>query len=136
MAEANVGGADAKLVEVRAGVKRADAELNLWQAQTERVQGLVNGRAATGQLLDETKNKLRSAEAACAEIDAKVMTAEVAVLQSHAARDQAHSDFGAAAAWSRSPRKTPGAAKPFSATARSKPLSMASSYTETSTPAT
>ena len=98
MADANVVGAEAKLVEVRAGVKRAEADLTLWQAQTERVQGLVNGRASTEQLLDETKSKLRSAEAARAEIDAKVKTAEVAVLQSHAARDQAHTDFAAAAA--------------------------------------
>jgi HlyD family secretion protein len=98
MADANVAGAEAKLVEVRAGVKRAEADLSLWQSQTERVQGLVNGRAATEQLLDETRSKLHSAEAARAEIDAKVKTAEVAVLQSRAARDQAHSDLGAAIA--------------------------------------
>ncbi len=98
MAEANVAGAEAKLVEARAGVKRADADLTLWQVQTERVQELVTGRAATGQLLDETRSKLRSAEAARAEIDARVKTAEVAVLQSLAARDQAQSDLGAAIA--------------------------------------
>ena len=98
MAEANVAGAEAKLVEVRAGVKRAEADLTLWQSQTERVQGLVNGRAATEQLLDETRSKLRSAEAARAEIDAQVKTAEVAVIQSRAALDQAQSDLGAAAA--------------------------------------
>jgi HlyD family secretion protein len=98
MAEANVRGAEAKLVEVRAGVTRAQADLTLWQAQTERVQALVTGRASTEQLLDETKSKLRSAEAACAEIDAKVKTALVAVLQCHAARDQARTDLAAAAA--------------------------------------
>jgi HlyD family secretion protein len=83
---------------VRAGVKRAEADLTLWQSQTERVQGLVNARAATEQLLDETRSKLRSAEAARAEIDAHVKTAEVAVIQSRAALDQAQSDLGAAAA--------------------------------------
>jgi HlyD family secretion protein len=98
MAGANVAGAEAKLVEVRAGVKRAEADLTLWQSQTERVQGLVNGRAATEQLLDETRSKLRSAEAARAEIDAQVKTAEVGVIQSRAALDQARSDVGAAAA--------------------------------------
>ena len=107
MAEANVRGAEAKLAEVRAGVKRAEAELSLWQAQTERVQGLVNGRASTGQVLDETKNKLRSAEAACAEIDAKVKTAEVAVLQSHAARTRRIPTLPPPPPRSRSPRKTP-----------------------------
>ena len=98
MAEANVAGAEAKLVEVRAGVKRAEADLNLWQFQTERVKGLVNEHAVTQQLLEETRSQLRSAEAARAEIDARVKTAEVAVLQSRAARDQADSDLGAAAA--------------------------------------
>jgi HlyD family secretion protein len=98
MAEANLAGADAKLVEVRAGVKRAEADLNLWQSQTERVQGLVKEHAVTQQLLEETRSQLRSAEAARAEIDARVKMAEVAVLQSRAARDQADSDLGAATA--------------------------------------
>jgi HlyD family secretion protein len=98
VAEANVAGAEAKLVDVRAGVKRAEADLNLWQSQTERVQSLVKEHAMTQQLLDETRSQLRSVEAARAEIDARVKTAEVAVLQSRAARDQAESDLGAATA--------------------------------------
>jgi HlyD family secretion protein len=98
MAEANVAGAAAKLVEVRAGIKRAEADLNLWQFQTERVKGLVNERAMTQQLLEETRSQLRSAEAARAEIDARVKTAEVAVIQSGAARDQADSDLDVATA--------------------------------------
>jgi HlyD family secretion protein len=98
MADANLAGANAKLVEVRAGVKRAEADLNLWQSQTERVQSLVKEHAMTQQLLDETRSQLRSVEAARAEIDARVKTAEVAVLQSRAARDQAESDLGAATA--------------------------------------
>jgi HlyD family secretion protein len=98
VAEANVAGAEAKLVDVRAGVKRAEADLNLWQSQTERVKGLVNEHAVTQQVLEETQSQLRSAEAARAEIDARVKTAEVAVIQSRAARDQADSDLGVATA--------------------------------------
>ncbi len=98
VAEANVAGARAKLDEVRAGVSRAQADIARWQAEYKRVEQLFHERAQTGSLLDETQNKLRSSEATKDEVDAQVKTAEVGVVQSQAALDQAHSDLGAAAA--------------------------------------
>jgi RND family efflux transporter MFP subunit len=98
VAEANVAGAKAKLDEVRAGVSRTEADLARWQAEFRRVEHLFRERAQTGSLLDETRNKLRSAEAARDEVQAQVKTAEVGLIQGEAALDQARSDLGAAAA--------------------------------------
>jgi len=97
VAEANVAGAEAKLVEVRAGKRRLEADLARWQAEFRRVEELHAAQAQTGTLLDETRFKLRSSEAACDEIAAQIKTAEVAVTQSQAALDSAHSDVAAAA---------------------------------------
>ena len=63
VAEANVAGAEAKLAEVQAGIARAEADLARWQAEYQRVEQLFREQAQTGSLLDETRNKLRSAEA-------------------------------------------------------------------------
>lgn len=98
VAEANVAGAEAKLTEVRAGIKRAEADLVRWQAEFRRVEQLFKDRAQTGSLLDETRNKLRSAEATRDEVSAQVACAEVTVIQARAALEQAHSDVGASAA--------------------------------------
>jgi HlyD family secretion protein len=98
VAEANVAGAEANLTEMRAGIKRVDADLVRWQAEYNRVERLFHERAQTGSLVDETRNKLRASEATRDEVRAHVTTAEVAVIQSRAARDQADSDLGAAAA--------------------------------------
>jgi RND family efflux transporter MFP subunit len=98
VAVANVAGAKAKLEEVRAGVSRVEADLARWQAEYKRVEQLFRERAQTGSLLDETRNKLRSAEAAQHEVEAQVRSADVALAQSQAAVDQARADSGAAAA--------------------------------------
>ena len=98
VAEANVAGAEARLVDVRAGKRRVDADLARWQAEFHRIEELYAARAQTGSLLDETRSKLRSSEAACDEIAAQIKTAEVAVTQSQAALDSTHADVVAAAA--------------------------------------
>jgi multidrug efflux pump subunit AcrA (membrane-fusion protein) len=98
VAEANVKGAEAKLAEVRAGIKRAEADLVRWQAEYKRVEQLFQEQAQTGSLLDETRSKLRAAEATREEVRAQVATAEVAVAQAGAARDQAQAELGAGAA--------------------------------------
>jgi RND family efflux transporter MFP subunit len=97
VAESNVAGAKAKLEEVRAGISRVEADRARWQAEYNRVEQLFRERAQTGSLLDETRNKLRSAEAAQDEVEAQVKSAEVGLTQSRAALDQARSDQGAAA---------------------------------------
>ena len=98
VAEANVKAARARLDEVRAGVGRAKADLARWQAEYKRVEQLFHARAQTGSLLDETRHKLHSSEAADDEVEAQVKTAESGVVQSQAELDRARSDLGAAAA--------------------------------------
>ena len=60
--------AEAKLAEVRAGIKRAEADLARWQSEYARVEQLFRERAQTGSLLDETRSKLRSSEATREEV--------------------------------------------------------------------
>jgi HlyD family secretion protein len=96
VAEANAAGAEAKIVEVRAGTRRVEADLARWKAEFRRIEDLHAVRAQTGTLLDETRSKLRSSEAACEEIAAQIKTAEVALIQSQAALDAARADVVAA----------------------------------------
>jgi multidrug efflux pump subunit AcrA (membrane-fusion protein) len=98
VAQAAVTSAEARVGEVQAGVKRADADVTRWQLEDRRVQQLFNERAQTGTLLDETHNKLRSAEAASEEIRAKVRSAEAALSEARSELDKARSDVVAAAA--------------------------------------
>jgi RND family efflux transporter MFP subunit len=84
--------------EVEAGVKRADADLTRWQLEDQRVQQLFNERAQTGSLLDETHNKLRSAEAARDEVRAKVRSAQAALSEARSELEKARSDVVAASA--------------------------------------
>jgi RND family efflux transporter MFP subunit len=98
VARADIAGSEAKLAEVRAGVNRAEADVARWQAEHRRVAQLFEARAQTGTLLDETRNKLRSAEAALEEVRAQVKSAEVGLVQAKAALDRALSDVAAAIA--------------------------------------
>jgi HlyD family secretion protein len=98
VAEANITGADAKLVEARASEKRAEADLVYQRSQTKRAAELIKDSAVTESFLDEARSKLDAAGAALAEVKAQIKTAEAAVVQAKAARDQANADLGAAAA--------------------------------------
>jgi RND family efflux transporter MFP subunit len=98
VAESTVASAQAKVSEVRAGVKRADADLTRWQLEDRRVQQLFNERAQTGTLLDETHNKLQSAEAARDEVRAKVLSAQAALSEARSQLEKARADVIAAAA--------------------------------------
>jgi RND family efflux transporter MFP subunit len=92
VAEANVKGAEAKLTESRAATKRVAADLARWQAEFRRVEELYRARAQTGTLLDETRSKLQSSEAASEETAAQIASAEVALVQSLAAVDSTRAD--------------------------------------------
>jgi multidrug efflux pump subunit AcrA (membrane-fusion protein) len=97
VAQAAVVSAEARVTEVQAGIKRADADLMRWQREYGRVEQLFNERAQTGTLLDETRNKLHSAEAARDEVRAKVKSAEAALSEARSELDKARSDVVAAA---------------------------------------
>jgi HlyD family secretion protein len=98
VAQAAVTSAAAKQTEAQAGVKRVDADLARWQQEYRRVEQLFNERAQTGTLLDETRNKVRSAESAGDEVRAKVNSAEAALSEARSELDKARSDVLAAAA--------------------------------------
>lgn len=98
VARANLVSVNAKLSEVRAGIKRADSDVVRWQAEYKRVEQLFSERAQTGSLLDETRSKLKSSEAARDEVYAEVKSAEAAINQSQALLDKARSDVVAATA--------------------------------------
>jgi RND family efflux transporter MFP subunit len=98
VAQAAVTSAETRVGEAQAGVKRADADVTRWQLEDRRVQQLFSERAQTGTLLDETHNKLRSAEAASDEIRAKVRSAEAALSEAQSELDKARSDVVAATA--------------------------------------
>jgi HlyD family secretion protein len=98
VAQAGVSTAEAKATEIQAGLKRTDADLVRWQQEHRRVEQLVNERATTGTLLDETRNKLRSAEASGDEMRAKIQSAEAALLEARSGLELARSDVAAATA--------------------------------------
>ncbi len=98
VAEANVSGAEAKLAEVQAGIPRAEANLDLWRAQYQRVEQLFREKAQTGSLLDETRHSLRSSDATLKEVQAQVRTAKVALIQNEAALESARAEVAAASA--------------------------------------
>jgi HlyD family secretion protein len=98
VAETAVTSAEAKVTEIQAGVKRVDADLSRWQQEYRRVEQLFNERAQTGTLLDETRDKFRSAESSGDEVRAKVKSAEAALSEAKAELDKARSDVVAAAA--------------------------------------
>ena len=98
VARADVLAADAKLVEARAGMKRVEADLSRWQSEFARVEQLFRERAQTGSLVDETRSKLRGAEAMREEIEAQVKTAQAAVALARASLDKSVADVAGAAA--------------------------------------
>ena len=98
VAQSAVTSAEAKRTEVQAGLKRVDADLTRWQQEYRRIEQLFNERAQTGTLLDETRNKLRSAESSGDEVRAKVQSAEADLGEAKSELDKARSDVVAAAA--------------------------------------
>jgi RND family efflux transporter MFP subunit len=98
VARAETVASDARLVEARAGMKRVEADLTRWQSEFARVEQLFRERAQTGSLLDETRSKVRGAEAMRDEIEAQVRTAQAAVALAKASLDKALADVSAAAA--------------------------------------
>ena len=63
VSRAGVASAEAKVAEIQAGIRRAEADVARWRSEFARIEQLFRERAQTGSLLDETRNKLRAAEA-------------------------------------------------------------------------
>lgn len=98
VARAGVERAQAQLAEIQSGIRRCEADVQRWQSEYSRVEQLVRERALTGSLLDETRSKLRSAEASQDEIRARVQSSASALDEARALQDQARTDLEAATA--------------------------------------
>lgn len=98
VAEAGIASARARQDEVRASIRRTDADVARWRAEYERIAQLVRESAVTGSLRDETRSKLQAAEAARDEAQAQARSAESAVAEAEAALAKARADVTAAAA--------------------------------------
>ncbi len=94
---AGVTSAEAKVSEIAAGIDRSEADVARWQSEFTRIEQLFRERAQTGSLLDETRHKLKAAEASRTEVRAQVKSAQAALAQAQAALEKARSDVSAAA---------------------------------------
>ena len=97
VAEADVTGAEARLAVGRASIQRAEADLARWRSESGRTEQLARESSVTASLADESRSRLRGAEAARDEALAQLKESEAGVVQAGAARDKARSDVLAAA---------------------------------------
>jgi RND family efflux transporter MFP subunit len=97
-AEAAVATAESKVVQAEALIARNKADIERWQSEFTRYEKLVTGGSVNQQLLDETKQKLRAAEAGRTEADAGIAAAKAALVQVQSGVQQAASDIVAAKA--------------------------------------
>ncbi len=98
VARAHVETSKARVVESRASLARAKAELERRRSELTRVRGLAADHAVTEDLLDESRNKFDSADAAAREADAVVLASDAAIAEANAMLDAAHADLDAAQA--------------------------------------
>lgn len=97
-AGANMATAAALVEEAKAGRKRAQADLDRWNAQFLHDQDLVRRKVLDQQSFEVTGKNLESAKAAREEVEAKVRSAEALRDESKARRDKAAADVSAAQA--------------------------------------
>jgi multidrug resistance efflux pump len=95
-AEAAVKTAEAQFAGAQAGITRAAAELERWKAEEGRIAKLVASGVVTDKLGDETRNQLRSTEAAQAEAAAQVQSVQAMVEEAQAKARKAVADEAAA----------------------------------------
>lgn len=90
--------ATAHVKETKAGVARAAADLQRWEAEHLRISNLAESGSVTPKLAEETKNQLRAAESAREEATAAVESAEAAVREAEAMISKSEADHRAAEA--------------------------------------
>jgi RND family efflux transporter MFP subunit len=96
LAQAGLVTAEAKVAEARAEVRRAEAENVRRRSEFERVRQLVGERAATGSLMDESRNAMGASEASREAAGAAVGSAEAALGEARALVEKARADATAA----------------------------------------
>src|SRR5204863_439020 len=84
VAQAGIISAEAKVAEAQAGIAKAEADLARWQSEFTRTQQLAGERAVTGSVLDESRSRLRAAEATRTAVRSEVQSAEATLNESRA----------------------------------------------------
>ncbi|MDX1948664.1 MAG: efflux RND transporter periplasmic adaptor subunit [Pirellulaceae bacterium] len=97
-ASAGIVLAEAQVAQARSGLGKAQADIARWDAEFSRISDLATSGVVNQQLVDETKQKLASAQAAKTEVEAAVAAARAAVTQAEAQVEKAKADVTAAAA--------------------------------------
>jgi HlyD family secretion protein len=97
-AEAAVATAGSKVGQAEAGTARAQADIDRWQSELSRIQQLAASGSINRQLVDETQQKYKAAEALLKESHAAIDAARAALAQSQAEHARATADIDAAKA--------------------------------------
>ena len=88
--------AAALLEEARASIDRAEAMCDRWKSEFERIKELVEKKAVTPKVADETEQQFKAADAGRREITAKVKSAQAKLSEADAAIEKADADVVAA----------------------------------------
>jgi RND family efflux transporter MFP subunit len=78
--------------EAAAGRARVTADIERWESELKRIEGLVGGKVVDSQTLDETRKQYKTAAAARDETLAKIASAEAMVAEASAKKRKADSD--------------------------------------------
>jgi len=97
-AEANIGELEAKAMEAKAGIGRANALIERWESESKRTATLAKTGVLDAQAAEETRNQYRSAQASLEEVKARVTASEASVRKAMADRDRATADVKTAEA--------------------------------------
>jgi multidrug efflux pump subunit AcrA (membrane-fusion protein) len=97
-ASANTRSAGAAVAEAEAGRLRAKANYDRWQSEAKRFRELAEQQVIDKQNRDETLHQFRAAEAALAEVEARIKSAEALRVESTARRHKAAADVTVAEA--------------------------------------
>lgn len=97
-AEAAVATTRSKIATVEAGSTRASADIERWRSEYSRIEQLAARGSVNRQLVDETQQKLRAAEASQEEARAAIEAAKAGLEQSQAEAARSMSDIEAAKA--------------------------------------
>ena len=93
VAEAHVALAASMVKEEEAALPRITARYKRWKSEHARIEGLAKKEVLNQAVLEETRNQYEGAKGELGEIDAKIMKAKAAHLESIAKQDKAEADF-------------------------------------------
>lgn len=88
--------AEALVAEAHASIERVDAMYERWKSEFERVRELVEKKAVTSKVADETEQQFKAADAARREIAAKIKSVQAKLSESSANIEKADADLVAA----------------------------------------